>query len=184
MRISDWSSDVCSSDLGNVLIVAQPWRIELSLTFAVLLLIAGFFGAYFAVRVLSWVFSSPERFRTWRGWRNEKRDHELLETGWLNVLQGRFTQGEKELSKVMGHTRSLPRKVLAGLASARASHYLGDYARRDEALEFARVSAGTDPRLKDAAATVAAEMYLDQNRPQDALVLLQPLPEEIGRAHV
>src|SRR3546814_17039946 len=62
---------------GNVLIVAQPWRIELSLTFAVLLLIAGFFVAYFAVRVLSWVFSSPERFRTWRGWRNEKRDHEL-----------------------------------------------------------------------------------------------------------
>src|SRR3546814_15329766 len=81
----------------------------------------------------------------------------------------------------MGHTRSLPRKVLAGLASARASHYLGDYARRDEALEFARVSAGTDPRLKDAAATVAAEMYLDQNRPQDALVLLQPLQDANSR---
>src|SRR3546814_10759835 len=94
---------------GNVLIVAQPWRIVLSLTFAVLLLIAGFFVAYFAVRVLSWVFSSPERFRTWRGWRNEKRDPELLETGWLNVLQGRFTKGEKELSKVMDHHRSLPR---------------------------------------------------------------------------
>src|SRR3546814_5631202 len=65
---------------GNVLIVAHPWRIELSLTFAVLLLIAGFFVASFAVRALSWVFSSPESFRTWCAWSTDRRDTELLET--------------------------------------------------------------------------------------------------------
>lgn len=166
---------------GNVLIVAQPWRIELSLTLTVLLLIAGFFVLHVLVRLLAWLVSGPARFRAWRGWRGEKRDHELLEAGWLNVLEGRFTQGEKELSKVMGHTRSAPRKVLAGLASARASHYLGEYARRDEALKFARDQAGNEPRLRDAAATVTAEMYLDQNRPQDALVLLQPLQDASSR---
>ncbi|HEU0231186.1 MAG TPA: heme biosynthesis HemY N-terminal domain-containing protein [Burkholderiaceae bacterium] len=166
---------------GNVLIVAQPWRIELSLTLAVLLLIAGFFVLYVVIRFLAWLVSGPARFRAWRGWRGEKRDHELLESGWLNVLEGRFTQGEKELAKVMGNTRSQPRKVLAGLASARASHYLGEFSRRDEALKFAREQAGTEPRLKDAAATVAAEMYLDQNRPQDALVLLQPLQDASSR---
>jgi len=166
---------------GNVLIIAQPWRIELSLTFAALLLIAGFFVVYVVVRVLAWIGSSPDRFRAWRGWRGEKRDHELLESGWLNVLEGRFTQGEKDLSKVMGHARSRSRKVLAGLASARASHYLGEYGRRDEALKFASKNAGTDPRLKDATATVTAEMYLDQNRPQDALVLLQPLQDASSR---
>ena len=166
---------------GNVLIVAQPWRIELSLTLAVLLLIAGFFVLYVIIRLLGWLVAGPARFRAWRGWRGEKRDHELLESGWLNVLEGRFTQGEKELSKVMGHTRSQPRKVLAGLASARASHNLGEYSRRDEALKFARDHAGAEPRLKDAAATVTAEMYLDQNRPQDALVLLQPLQDASSR---
>jgi HemY protein len=166
---------------GNVLIIAQPWRIELSLTFAVLLIIVGFVLLYFAVRILSWVASGPERLRSWRGWRREKRDHELLEAGWLNVLQGRLTQSEKELSKVVGRTRSVPRKVLAALASARAAHLLGDYARRDEALELARRNAGGDPQLKDATAAVTAEMYLDQDRPGDALVLLQPIHEANSR---
>ena len=166
---------------GNVLIVAQPWRIELSHTLAVLYLIAGFLVVYLVVRLLAWLISGPARFRAWHGWRGEKRDHELLEGGWLNVLEGRFTQGEKELSRVMGHTRSAQRKVLASLASARALHYLGEYGRRDDALKFAREQAGADSRLKDAAATVTAEMYLDQNRPQDALVLLQPLQDASSR---
>lgn len=166
---------------GNVLIIAQPWRIELSLTFAIFLVIVGFVLAYFIVRVLSWVTSGPERLRSWRGWRREKRDHELLEAGWLNVLQGRLTQSEKELSKVVGRTRSVPRKVLAGLASARAAHILGDYIKRDEALELARRNAGNDPQLKDATAAVTAEMYLDQDRPGDALVLLKPIHEANSR---
>jgi HemY protein len=166
---------------GNVLILVQPWRIELSLTLAVLLLLAGFLVLYVVLRVLAWVLSSPDRFRSWRGLRAEKRDSELLESGWINVLEGRYTQAEKELSKLLGQTKSRHRKVLAGLASARASHYLGEFTRRDEALKFARESAGDEPRLKDAAATVAAEMYLDQNRPQDALVLLQPLQDASSR---
>src|SRR5690606_30720497 len=40
---------------------------------------------------------------------------------------------------------------------------------------------GNEPRLKEATATVTAEMYLDQNRPQDALVLLQPLQDASSR---
>lgn len=166
---------------GNVLIVAQPWRIELSLTLAVLLVVAAFVILYIVLRMLSWVGHSPERFRSWRGLRFQKRDHELLEKGWINVLEGRYTEAEKDLSKLLGRTRSSSRKVLAGLASARASHHLGEFARRDEALALAQASAGDDPRLREAAATVAAEMYLDQNRPQDALVLLQPLQDASSR---
>ncbi|HWK70079.1 MAG TPA: heme biosynthesis HemY N-terminal domain-containing protein [Burkholderiaceae bacterium] len=166
---------------GNVLIIAQPWRIELSLTLAVLLILACFVILYIVLRVLAWIGGGPERFRSWRSLRSQKREHELLESGWINVLEGRYTEAEKDLSKLLGKTRSGSRKVLAGLASARASHHLGEFERRDQALALARDSAGSDPRLREAAATVAAEMYLDQNRPQDALVLLQPLQDANSR---
>src|SRR5690606_20789741 len=166
---------------GNVLIVAQPWRIELSLTLAVLLVLASFIILYCLWRVLAWIGVRPERFRYWRRLRSQKRDHELLENGWINVREGRYAEGEKDLSKLLGRTKSKSRKVLAGLTSARAAHHLGEFSRRDEALTQARLSAHDNPRLSEATATVAAEMYLDQNRPQDALVLLQPLQDASTR---
>lgn len=159
---------------GNVLIVAQPWRIEMSLTLAVLLLVATFIVLYVVLRLVAWLTSSPERFRSWRGSRARQRDHELLESGWLHVLEGRYTQAEQELSRLLGRTRSVNTRVLAGLALARACHQEGEITRRDEALALAQKSVGSDSRLKEAWATAVAEMYLDQNRAQEALTLLQP----------
>src|SRR5690606_17490981 len=112
---------------GNVLIIAQPWRIELSLALAVLLVLAAFIVLYVVLRVIAWVTSGPERFRSWRGLRAKKRDHELLENGWINVLEGRYPQAEQELAKLLDRTRTPSTKVLAGLAKARAAHHLGEF---------------------------------------------------------
>lgn len=166
---------------GNVLVMAPPWRIELSLTLAVLLLLGTFLALYILLRSIAWLVSGPERFSSWRGLRAQKRDHELLQSGWISALEGRYIQAEKELSKLLSKTDSVPNKVLAGLALAGASHRLGEYARRDEALKAAQNAASGEPRLKEAAATVAAEMYLDQRRPEEALVLLQPLQDVSSR---
>ena len=38
---------------GNVLIVAPPWHVSFSITFGVIALIAGFFGFYALLRLLS-----------------------------------------------------------------------------------------------------------------------------------
>ncbi|TEA77284.1 heme biosynthesis HemY N-terminal domain-containing protein [Allopusillimonas ginsengisoli] len=168
---------------GNVLIIAQPWRIELSLTLAVLLLVASFVVLYIVLRMFAWIGAGPERFRSWRSLRAEKRDHELLENGWIKVLEGRYADADKDLSKLIGRTRSDGRKVLAGLASARACHHLGEFSRRDEALSLASASAKDNTRLREATTTVAAEMYLDQNRPQEALELLKPM-QDASAAHL
>ncbi len=168
---------------GNVLIVAQPWRIELSLTLAVLLLVASFVVLYIVLRVIAWIGGGPERFRSWRSLRAEKRDHDLLESGWIKVLEGRYADADKDLSKLIGRTHAGGRKVLAGLASARACHNLGEFSRRDEALALASASAKDNTRLREAAATVAAEMYLDQNRPKEALDLLRPM-QDASSAHL
>lgn len=166
---------------GNVVIIAQPWRIELSLTLAVLLLIASFAILYFVLRVVSWVGARPERIRDWRSRRSVRRDQESLESGWINVLEGRYTNADKDFARVVARTRSDKRKVLASLASADANHHLGEYAQRDQALAMAKQAAGDDVRLREAWSIVAAEMYLDQNRPQDALALLQPLQDASSR---
>lgn len=166
---------------GNVVIVAQPWRIELSLTLAVLLLVASFALLYFILRIVAWVGARPERFRSWRSRRSVRRDQEGLESGWINVLEGRYVDADKDFTRVSTRTRSDKRKVLASLASAHANHHLGEYAQRDRALEVAKAAAGDDIRLREAWAIVAAEMYLDQNRPQDALTLLQPLQDASSR---
>lgn len=166
---------------GNVLIIAQPWRIELSLTFAVLLLLATFVVLYVVLRLIAWLVSGPERFRSWRGLRAAKKEHELLESGWISVLEGRYTDAEQRLSKLLGRTKSANTRVLAGLALARASHHLGEYPRRDDALRLAREAAGNEVRLKEAYAAATAEMLLDQNRAEEALALLQPLHESNPR---
>ena len=166
---------------GNVVIVAQPWRVELSLTLAVLLLVGLFVLFHFILRVVSWVGERPERFRSWRSRRSVRRDQEALESGWINVLEGRYGNADKDFTKVVARTRSDKRKVLAGLASAHANHHLGEYAQRDQALGLAKQAAGDDMRLREAWAIVAAEMYLDQNRPHDALTLLQPLQDASSR---
>ncbi|RIY41641.1 heme biosynthesis HemY N-terminal domain-containing protein [Neopusillimonas maritima] len=168
---------------GNVLIIAQPWRIEMSLTLFALLLLAAFVVLYLLFRGLSWLLSGPERFREWRGLRARKRDHELLESGWLHVLEGRYPQAEQELSRLLGRTRSSNTRVLAGLALARACHQQGQMQRRDEALTLARSAVGTDSRLKESWATAVAEMYLDQHRAQEALTLLQPY-QDTGAKHL
>ncbi|MGZ9892965.1 heme biosynthesis HemY N-terminal domain-containing protein [Bordetella bronchiseptica] len=174
---------VLRAHAGNVLLLVWPWRIELSLTLTVLLLVAAFITLYVGLRLLAWLVAIPDRLRAWRGRRAQERDHELLERGWIGLLEGRFAQAEKDLSKLFEQTRVRSRRVLAALSGARAAHNLGEYERRDRMLESAREQAGEDAGLQEATATVSADMLLDQGRAQQALDLLEPL-QDGGARHL
>lgn len=160
---------------GNVLIIAQPWRIELSLTLAVLLLIAAFIVLHVLLRWASWLSNSPSRFRLWRGHRAQRKDRASLEQGWIGVLEGRSQEAEQQLARLLNRTRAAETKVLAALALARSQHDGGRHVQRDETLEQARLAAARHPRLQEAVAVVRAELLLDQQRGQEALALLQPV---------
>ena len=166
---------------GNVILVMQPWRIQVSTTFAVLLLIALFVAIYVGLRLLGWLISVPERMRDWRGRRAQKRDHELLERGWVGLLEGRFLHAERDLTRLFGQTKVSGRKVLAALSAARAAHGLGEFSRRDSLLAQAQEYVGKDQGLQQALATVTADMLLDQGRFEDALAQLEPLQDGNSR---
>ena len=174
---------VLRENSGNVLILVNTWRVEVSLTFAVLSLVVTFIVLYVALRVLAWFTGLPLRLRAWHGRRLTRKDAELLEQGWTELLEGRYAHAEKDLTKLMDRTRSTNRQVLAALSAARAAHALGEYARRDTLLALAREKAAEDGSLNDAVATAAADLYLDQGMAQQALDVLLPL-QQAGARHV
>ena len=168
---------VLRSHSGNVLLLVWPWRIGMSLTLAVLLIVAAFIVLYVGLRLLAWLLAIPDRVRAWRGKRAQARDHELLERGWIGLLEGRYTTAEKDLTKLLDQTKVQNRRVLAALSAARAAHGLGEFDRRDRFLAMAQEQAGTEPGLLEATATVSADMLLDQGRAERALAVLEPLAD-------
>lgn len=168
---------------GNVLVMVNDLRIEVSLAFAVMSLVAVFVALYVSLRLLSWLTAIPSRLRAWNDRRISKKEHELLEQGWTELLEGRYSHAEKDLTRLFDQTRSANRQVLAALSAARAAHALGEFERRDQLLARARDTASSDTALNEAVITAAADLYLDQGEPQLALDSLLPL-QQSGARHV
>lgn len=166
---------------GNVYVVTPHHIVRSSLVFFVLSILAIFIGLHVLLRLLGWVSDAPGRFGLWRSRRAQNRDREMLEHGWIHILEGRYDEAERKLSRLLGKTKNPRSKVVAALAVARAAHFQGEFQRRDEALKIARASSSEDALLSDATAVAAAEMYLDQNQPQKAVDLLQPVQDASSR---
>lgn len=161
---------------GNVLIVVDQWRVQVSLAFAILVVVAVFAFLYALIRVLTWLAQMPARYRGWQGQRQEKREQSLLEQGWTALLEGRYTHAEKTLTRLSGQSSDKRRQVLATLSAARAAHEVGEYKRQDELLAQAQAAAASqssDVDLNTAVAAAAADLWLEQGRAQEALGALQ-----------
>jgi len=168
---------------GNVALLLPPYRVELSASLAALILAALFAVLYAALRAISWTLNLPVRVRRWRARRALTQQQELLERGWINLLEGRYAKAESDMSGVAGQTDVPSRRVLANLSAARAAHAMQEFARRDLLLAQAREAADADAALKPAVVIVEADMLLDQQRPEAALALLSQLHES-GPKHM
>lgn len=174
---------VLRENTGHVLILINDWRIQVSLVFAVLSLLAVFVISYLLLRLSAWFTAIPTRVRGWNSRRQVKRDQELLEQGWTELLEGRYSHAEKDLTKLFGRSKDTSRQVLAALSAARAAHALGEFARRDHLITLAKEKTSDENSLKDAVATAAADLYLDQGLSAQALDELLPL-QEGGSRHI
>ncbi len=166
---------VLRENTGHVLVLVNQWRVQLSLPFAVLATMACFFLMYLTLRLLTLVLDIPGRVKTWHRRRALRRDHELLEQGWTELLEGRYAHAEKDLTELLGRSKSMNQSVLAALSAARAAHALGEYDRRDGLILSAKDKAQEDVGLREAVSTVAAELYLDQGLSDQALAELNTL---------
>lgn len=168
---------------GNVAILLPPYRVELSTSLAVLLLVVLFALLYFGLRTMSWTLSIPSRMRHWRSRRYQGHQQAKLEQGWVHLLEGRYSRAETDLSEIASEAGSDSRRVLSSLSAARAAHALGEYERRDAMLARAHEAAVRQDNLLPAVKIAHADMLLEQLRAVEALEQLQSLHAQ-GARHI
>jgi HemY protein len=157
---------------GYALLVWPPYRVELSLNFALLLLGVGFAAAYLLLRFIFGALGLPARVRDFRERRRRENARSMLLAALEAFFEGRYGRAEKAAASAMESGES---PVLGAVLAARAAHELRHYEQRDGYLARAEKLAPGDSALRIIA---AAGMLLDERRFQDALLALDALPEK------
>ena len=155
---------------GYVLIVAPPWRIEVSLALVVLSLLAGFVLAYWLVRLVSHTLRLPQHVKAFRARQHESSGRSALAGAVQAWFEGRWGRARKLAATAHG-MQSAP--GLAALIAARAAHRIGDDSDRD--VWLARAEEVAD--LRQARLSTEAELLLDSRRFNDARAVLRQMHE-------
>jgi HemY protein len=159
---------------GYALLVAPPYRIELSLNLLLILIVVGFFSLYFGLRMVARTAQLPAEVRLWRRRQKEQRARLKLDAAIVALLEGRYGKAQQEAKEALALPHS---SGLAALVAARAAI---DVRQFDAAEGFlsrpeTQVTSLTVPRL-----TLSAEIALEQGQPQEALRILESLRREAG----
>lgn len=171
---------VIQDSSGYFMLVTGDERRTVSLTTGVFLLIIAFLLAYLLVRFIATLSASPTTFKKWRGRRHVNKDVDLLEKGWLELIEGRASSAEKDFTRLFNHSHNPSRQAIACLAGAKAAHLSGHDEQRDKLLLLAENKSRHIPRLAEATATVKAELLLEQGESKQAKALLEALDTANG----
>lgn len=153
---------------GNVAVLWPPYRIDVSVNLAVLVLIVAFVALHWLLVALASAWKLPTRVREYRERRRRETALAALRDGLLALFEGRFGRAERLAQSALGDAS------LAGAASlvaARAAHRMRELERRDLWLNSAR----DEPGAWHAQLMTTAELALDDHRPADALAAIETL---------
>ena len=157
---------------GYVLVALPGHRVELSLNFALVLLVLSFALGYLLVRLLVTAIELPGHVTRFRAARRRETAHGTLLEALREFFAGRYAKAEKMVNRAVALGEP---GDLGAIIAARAAHELRAPGRRDAYL----AQLTTDPARPDAAAAIsAAQMLLDERRPEDALAALAVLPNK------
>lgn len=162
---------------GYVLIVAPPWRVEISLALFVILFAGSFALVYWLLRLVIHTLRMPAYVATFRQRQRMQKSMEALRGALLAYFEGRFGKSEKLASRAFELGESPP---LAAILAARSAHFLRDGERRDAWLARAE-SAAPDARV--ARLATHAELLLEERRFEEAKQVLSELHAN-GARHV
>jgi HemY protein len=143
-------------DSGYVLFVYPPYRIEMSMLFFALALVASFALLYACVRLAGHALSLPGYVRAYRSQRRRDRAQAAFVAALQAYYEGRYARAGKE-AEIAFEGGAAP--GLAALLAARAAHQLRDFQRRDR--WFDRAERG-GPELQTALLVTRAELALDE----------------------
>jgi HemY protein len=174
------AATLAAKNNGYVLIVAQPYRIELSLNLMVLLLLLAFFVLYFFVRLSAMTLRLPAEVSEFRLRRRREKAHKAMLEGFKALLERRYDKAEKASAAALEMKESPVVNALNAVVAARAAHEQGRYSERDQYIALAEAGAPKETALR---LMTKAEFLLDQHRPKEALQVLQTLHSAKKHAH-
>ena len=160
---------------GYVVIVAPPWRMELSVNLFVFLVVAGYFAFYLLARLVTTLVAIPARVRRYREERERTRQRQALNDALLAFFQGRYASAEKSAAEAMLGEET---KGVAAIIAARSAHELGRFSEREQFLDQAK---GAAPAVDQARLTTLADLLVSQGRYAEALAVLKDLSARDSR---
>lgn len=159
---------------GYVLLVVPPYRGEISLNLAIVILFLVFFLLYALVRAATLTLSLPRKVGEFRERRAREKALALLGESVRQLFEGSYERALKSAAKA--HVATPAAEMSAALVAARAAFALGDTARMREWLDRAvQGENGQDARA--ASLMLEAEMLLEASRFAEAAEVLARLRE-------
>lgn len=168
---------ISSHNPAYVLLVYPPYRIELSLTLFVALLLLAFVFGYALLRLMLAATQLPAYVRKFRLERAQAKARRLLDEALGAFFEGRYAEAEKAAAQAM---ESGERSALYAIIAARSAHELNEYEKRDAYLSSAEEKSVGDVTMRLMA---TSKFMLDQRDAQAALKALQELRDSGVKNH-
>src|SRR5207249_747980 len=86
---------------GYALLVAPPYRIELSLNLLLVVVVGGFVGLYLFIRLISRTVQLPHTVRAWRRRQKEERARVKQDAGVIALLEGRYGKAQQHAMEAL-----------------------------------------------------------------------------------
>ena len=161
---------------GNVVLFYPPYRVDLSLNFFMVLLVAAFLLVHLLVRAFNATVDMPRKVAAYRQNKRERDGNKGLRDALKALFEGRFGHAEKAALRAA----ELPENAgVAALIGARAAHRMRQQARRDQWL--ARIA--SDNSMKTARLMTMTELLVDDHQPEAALEAVRELNAS-GTRHI
>lgn len=160
---------------GYLLLVFPPYRAEISLNLAILLLLGVFVVLYGFLRGLALTRALPARVREFRTRRQRDKATSTVHDAMRLLFEGRFSQALKKAAQAHATHKS---PGLAALLAARAAQRLNEHEKEESWLDQAIQD---DPQMQPARLMLEAEMLIDRRHFDDAVAVLQRLQQLSGR---
>jgi HemY protein len=167
-----------SHNSAYVLLVYPPYRIELSFTLTIILLLLAFVLGYMMVRIVLAAMKMPDEVREFRQQRSKSKTRESLDEVLSAFFEGRYGAAEKAAVRAM---ESGETSALHPIIAARAAHELHEYDKRDAYLSTAGGMSIGDSTMRLMTST---KFMLDQRNPREALKILEELSNSGIKGHV
>lgn len=154
---------------GYVLIVREPYRLELSFNLLLILIVLSFFILHFGLRFIAYARRLPSNVRKYREHQRQINGQAALQQSLHAIIDGRYQEAEKTAA----HALDLGVDAgLSALIAARAAHRLQHKSRRDFYLAEAEHRA---PEAASARLLTQAELLVDEKQYESALAVLAKL---------